>query len=69
MTMIRYEQHSPRGNATLDSGRLLIGPDGSMFWRTPDGAPAPLSDEQRGALQREFGALLTDAEAAVRALA
>ncbi len=69
MTLINYQQQSPRGGATMDSSRLLIGPDGSMFWRTVDGAPPPISDEQRGALQRRFGALVTDALAAVKALA
>jgi hypothetical protein len=69
MTLISYEQESPRGGATMDSTRLLIAPDGSMFWRAVDGAPVPVSDEQRGALQSHFGPLLSDAIAAVRALA
>ncbi len=68
MTEIKFEQISPRGNAVLDTGRLLVAPDGSMFLRT-DGAPVPVSDEQRTALQSHFGVNLADAVATVRTLA
>ena len=69
MTEVKFEQSSPRGNATIDSGRLLVAPDGKLFWRSVDGAPVPVSGEQEAALQGHFGPLLTDALAAVRALA
>jgi hypothetical protein len=67
MTEIKFEQISPRGNAVLDTGRLLVAPDGSMFLRT-DGAPVPVSDEQRTALQSHGRNCVSTSKARTRSL-
>lgn len=68
MTEVKFLQSSPRGNATIDTANLRIATDGKLWLRSGD-ASVPVSDEQRQALQSHFGALLTDALAAVKALA
>jgi hypothetical protein len=67
MTAISFKQSSPRGNATIDSAKLLFEPSGAMFICSGDGR-VPVSDEQEAALRAHFGPLLTDALAAVKAL-
>ncbi len=68
MAEINFLQVSPRGDCTLDSTRLLIAPNGDLFWRAVDGAPAPVPPEQRDALATHFGRTLNAALRAVAAL-
>ena len=68
MTEVKFEQLSPRGNATIDTSNLRIATDGKLFLRSGD-ASVPVSDEVEAALKAHFGPLLTDAQAAVKALA
>ena len=69
MAEISFLQVAPRGNCTLDSTRLLIAPNGDLFWRAVDGAPTPVPPEQRDALAGHFGRALDSAVRAVAALA
>ncbi len=66
MAEISFRQRSPAGNAVIDSTRLLIAPNGELFWRAVDGAPTPVGPEQRDALATHFGRTL---DAALRAAA
>ena len=68
MTEITVKQTSPRGNATIDTARLLVGTDGSLSMKT-DGAPVPLSEEQIAAVGGHFGTGIDLAIKAARALA
>ncbi len=69
MAEISFRQRSPAGNAVVDSARLLIAPNGELFWRAVDGAPTPVSAEQRDALAAHFPRALDSAVRAVAALA
>ena len=68
MTEISFDQTSARGRAALDSSRLLIAPNGDLFWRAVDGAPTPIHPEQRAAVAEHFGHVLDRALSAVSAL-
>ena len=68
MAIVKFEQKSPKGNATIDSVRLLISPSGELFLRSGDGL-VPLGEEARAALEVRFGDRLEDAQYAVKALA
>jgi hypothetical protein len=68
MAEISFRQRSPAGNAVVDSARLLIAPNGDLFWRAVDGAPTPVPPEQRDALAGHFGRTLDAALRAVAAL-
>ncbi len=68
MTEITVKQTSPRGNATIDTARLLVGTDGSLSMKT-GGAPVPLSEEQVAAVREHFGSALQIAINAAKALA
>jgi len=70
MTEIQFQQLSPKGTATLDTSRLLIGTDGRAFMRSShDGRLVPLGAEQEQALADRFGKSWRDAVAAVEVLA
>ena len=66
MTQIQFEQRSPAGIATLDTGQLVISTDGALFVRSGDGL-VPLGEEGRAALEDRFGDTVEDALHAARA--
>ena len=71
MTIISFEQRSPKGRAEVDTSKLLIGLNGKMYsfdGPMSDGRIVPLGDEKRAALEAHFGPLWRDAVAAVKAL-
>ncbi len=68
MTQIQFQQRSPAGNATLDTGQLMISTDGTLFVRSGE-TLVPLGEEGRAALDERFGDRVEDAQYAVKALA
>ena len=69
---ILYQQTSPKGTATIDVSRLLIGADGVVYERRgshADRIVQPVTGERLAAIEGHFGAPWRDAVAAMRALA
>lgn len=53
--IIRYEQVSPKGNAEVDTSRLMFSMDGRMFLMAADEVAVPCTPEQVAAIDRHFG--------------
>ena len=53
--IIRYEQVSPRGNAEVDTSRLMFGIDGRMFIMGVDDVFTACTPEQVAAIDAHFG--------------
>ena len=68
MALIKFWQNSPRGNAEIDTDRLLVDTAGKIFWKS-DLKFVPAGPEQIAALEKHFGPHWRDALVAVQALA
>ena len=71
MTELKFEQSSPRGNATLDTSKVLIGIDGRVFTFTgpaSDNRIVPIGAEALAALEAHGGTAWRDALAALQEL-
>lgn len=53
--IIRYEQVSPRGNAEIDTSRLMFAMDGRMFLMGVDDVFTACTPEQVAAIDKHFG--------------
>ncbi len=71
MTELKFEQTSPRGVATLDVSRVLVGTDGRVFTYTgpaSDNRIVPIGAEALAALEAHGGTAWRDALAALQEL-